>query len=347
MTQNKEAKNSSYSYQPQRLMSVILITPDSYNSIRNTIRALQRQTIKDRLEIVIVGPFQKTMKIVKSDFMGFAGYQIIEIGPFTSTAASRAAGVKAAKSSVIAFTEEHCFLAPHWAEFLVNKHRENWTGVGPVFRNANPDNAVSWANFLIEYGTFADPIIKEQLGHIPGHNSSYNRNALMEYGSDLPYVLEAESPMQWDMMTRGHTFCIEPNVKTYHLNFSKFFVSLSLRFHGGRLFASHRSRHWSLYRRFAYLIASPLIPWIRLLRIIRIIILKQQQGIMLIKALPILIIFLLYDGLGEMFGYIAGSGNANRVLSHLEFNQERSLSKHEKKQFTDIEKYLNQIYREE
>src|SRR5205823_13704696 len=61
-------------------MSVILITPDSFETLRRTVGALRRQTVRDRLELVIVGPSIDRPAIVESEVVGFAGRHIVEIG---------------------------------------------------------------------------------------------------------------------------------------------------------------------------------------------------------------------------------------------------------------------------
>jgi hypothetical protein len=305
-------------------MSVVLITPDRYETIRRVVEALRQQTVKEKLEIVIVGPSCEQSGLPASDFAGFAGYQVLEINDMTSTSLARASGIKAARGSVVAMTEDHCFPAPGWAEALIDRHKEQWTGVGSVFCNANPRTAVSWANFLIEYGDWADPIAPGPTNHIPGHNSSYKRDALLEYGSDLGDFLEAESPMQWDMMNRGHAFCMEPRAKMFHLNFSVFGRSIPLRFNGGRLFAANRAHDWSLARRLSYCLLSPLIPLVRVGRVLRAAN-RIGQSKLTLRVLPILCVMLAFDGLGEMVGYVAGSGSAMQRLSDMEFHRERFL----------------------
>jgi hypothetical protein len=309
---------------PRPDMSVILITPDRYETIRRVVEVLRGQTVRERLEIVIVGPSREQLGFPVSDLAGFAGYQVLEINDMTSTSRGRAAGIKAARGSVIAMTEDHCFPAPGWAEALIDRHKEPWTGVGSVFCNANPRTAVSWANFLIEYGEWADPISPGPTNHIPGHNSSYKRDALLEYGSGLADFLEAESPMQWDMMNRGHTFCMEPGAKMFHLNFSVFGRSIPLRFNGGRLFAANRAHEWSLMRRLSYCLLSPLIPLVRVGRVLRAAN-RIGQSKLTLRVLPTLCIMLGFDGLGEMVGYLAGSGSAMQRLSDMEFHRERFL----------------------
>jgi hypothetical protein len=311
--------------QPSRPdMSVILITPDRYETIRRVVQALGQQTVMEKLEIVIVGPSREQLKVPESDFERFAGYQVLEVKDMTSTSLARAEGIKAARGSVIAMTEDHCFPAPEWAEALIDRHKEQWTGVGTVFLNANPRTAVSWANFLIEYGDWADPVPPGPTNHIPGHNSSYKRDALLEYGSELGDVLEAESPMQWDMMNRGHAFCMEPRAKMFHQNFSVFGGSIPLRFNGGRLFAANRAHGWSFMRRLSYCLLSPLIPLVRVGRILQAAN-RVGQSKLALRVFPTLCIMLVFDGLGEMLGYIAGSGSAMQRLSDMEFHRERFL----------------------
>ncbi len=321
-------KNGTSAMPAQPDMSVILITPDSFETLRRTVGALRRQTVRERIELVIVGPLADRLAIVESDLEGFAGRHIVEIGEMTSSSVARAAGIRAATAPVVALTEDHCFPAPDWAEALLARHREPWAGVGPAFQNANPSNATSWANFLIEYGEFAAPAVFGERRHIPGHNSSYKRETLLTYGDALSDRLEAESPMQWDLQSKGHLFCLEPEARTFHLNYERFGPSCELRFHGGRLFAANRARNWSLGRRAFYALASPLIPLVRMARVV-----QQARRIHprpgLLRLLPVVGVLLVLDALGEMAGYATGSGRAMQSLSADEFHRERFLLKRE------------------
>ena len=309
-------------------MSVILITPDSFETLRRTMGALRRQTVRERLELVIVGPSTDRLAIAESDLEGFAGRRIVEIGEMTSSSVARAAGIRAASASVVALTEDHCFPASDWAEALIARHREPWAGVGPAFQNANPANATSWGNFLIEYGEFAAPAVFGERHHIPGHNSSYKREVLLTYGDALSDRLEAESPMQWDLQSKGHRFCLEPEARTFHLNYERFGPSCELRFHGGRLFAANRARNWSLARRAFYTLASPLIPLVRMARVVqRARRIHPRPG--LLRLLPAVAVLLILDALGEMAGYALGSGRAMQEVSADEFHRERFLLERE------------------
>jgi hypothetical protein len=130
--------------------------------------------------------------------------------------------------------------------------------------------------------------------------------------------------MQWDLQSKGHCFCLEPEARTFHLNYERFGPSCVQRVHAGRLFAANRARDWSLGRRAFYALASPLIPLVRMARIVQHVRrVHPRHG--LLRLLPVVAVFLVLDGLGEMIGYATGSGRAMQVVSADEFHRERFL----------------------
>lgn len=302
-------------------LSVVMLTPDSGGSLRRTLAALAAQTVSRTMEIVLVAPDAATLRMDAADLAAFGATQVVEIGPMTSTAAARAAGVRAARAPLVAFAEDHCFPMAGWAEALIDAHRAPWAGVGPVMRNANPETATSWANLLVEYAPWLDPIPAGEYEHIPGHNSSYKRDVLLTCGDALPGILEAESILQWHLRGHGHRFAIEPAARTCHENFSKLGASFPLRFHSGRLFAASRARDWSAARRAFYTCASPLIPAVRLARTLGAA--RRVRVPLTLRLVCLLALLLALDGLGEAAGYATGSGGAMRRLTDLEFHRER------------------------
>jgi hypothetical protein len=308
-------------------LSVILITPDRYATLRPLVRSLMGQTCREKIELVFVSPAGDSLDVVEADLDGFLSVEFVRIDTRGSSAKARAAGILAAAAPVVAFTEDHCFPGAHWAESLIARHREPWSGIGPVFRNANPRSGVSWANFLIEYGDWADPIATRFPSHIPGHNSSYKKEALLPYGPELEKRLEAETPMQWDLQSRGHRFCMEEGAKVSHLNYSRLFDSVALRLNVGRLFACRRSDGWPVWKRWMFVLASPAIPVVRFFRIAPIAGRTIRSAWLACRVLPLLLLMLIVDGLGEAVGYLTGSpGDAMRILSDGEFHRHRHLN---------------------
>jgi hypothetical protein len=214
-------------------MSVVVITPDGYDTISAVLRHVNAQSVKEELEIVIVAP---TVDAIPLDAPAMQGFRCVRVVPFgavaASTAAARAAGVRAACAPIIAFVEDHCFPQPGWAAALIAAHREPWAAVGPAIGNANPHGAVSWANLLIEYAPWLEPATAGAVQHLPGHNSSYKRNLLLEYGPALETMLEAESILHWDLRAKGFALLLEPAAKSLHMNYTTIGASMRLRFHG-------------------------------------------------------------------------------------------------------------------
>jgi glycosyltransferase involved in cell wall biosynthesis len=295
--------------------------------VRKTIRHLRAQKCQNRLEIVLVAPAAAELGLDESEMRDFHRFRVIEVGPIHSTARARAIGVRHASAPVVAFVEDHAFPAPGWAEALIEAQKQNWAAVGPMMANANPRSIISWANFLIEYAPWSGTRPGGTFEHLPGHNGSYKRDVLLEYGDHLEAMLDAESILHWDLRARGYLLYLEPKARTFHQNFSRSLPSLSLRFNGGRLFASSRARQWALWRRLLYTLAGPLIPLVRFCRIIGELCRPGQPRYLLPRVLPALIVAIVSDGAGEMVGYLFGRGNATARLADMEFHRHRYLAR--------------------
>ncbi len=314
-------------------LSIILVTPDRYETIRETIRHLRAQTVKDKLEIVIMAPSLHGLDLNKQELNEFLSFRVVESGSIKLFAKARAAGIREAGAPVVAFVEDHSFPDPGWAEALIKAHRQPWAAVGPVICNLNPGSLMSWTNLLIEYGPWLDPAGGGMVDHLPGHNSSYKRVYLLEYGSELEAMLEAESTLHWNLRAKGHQLFLEPAAKTYHLNFSSALSSIALRFYVGRQFGSTRSRNWPFYRRLFYLTGAPLIPFVRFLRIWKELRRPGRPQQLIPHILPSLVTALIVDGIGEMVGYALGKGQSGRRISDMESNRYRYLNKQDRKIF--------------
>lgn len=308
------------------VMSVVVITPDSYATVRKTIKHLRAQKICGGLEIVLVAPSARALDLDESEMGSFLRHKVVEVGHMSSTARARAEGARHATAPVVAFAEDHAFPAPGWAEALVARHREDWAAVGPVMTNANPRSITSWANLLIEYSQWLDPAEGGEREHLPGHNGSYKREILLAYGERLEAMLDAESILHWDLRAKGYKLYLEPKARTFHQNFSARTPSLVLRFNGGRLFASSRAHSWPLWRRALFACAAPLIPLVRCQRIARELLKPGRPRHLLPRLLPALFVGLVCDGAGEMTGYAFGAGGAMAKLSDMEFHRARYMA---------------------
>jgi hypothetical protein len=317
------------------LLSVIIISPDGCATVRRLLRCLASQTAHNELELVFVLPSRYLHEVEELALKGFAAVQAVAIDDVDSTARARAAGVRAARSPIIAFTEDHSLPDPDWAESLIGSHQDSGSVVGPAVKNGNPSSVISWANFLTEYSDWLDPAIGGKIRHLPGHNSSYKREILLAYGADLDRWLEAEGLMHWDLFAKGHQLYLDPRARTSHLNFSRFGASLMLRFYAGRMFAGMRRHDWSAILCSVYTLGSPLIPLLRLARISRSLFSPGRPLRLLPRVLPSLLFLLIVEALGEMTGYALGPGDSSKRLAYIDFHREAFMNVKDREYWTE------------
>ncbi len=309
-------------------LSVILVTPDNYITIRKTVTCLRKQTARSKLELVIVCTSLENLNVNETELEDLLTFKIVEVGEIQSRGHANAVGVHNAAAPVIAFAEDHCYPHKTWAEALIEAHRQPWAAVGPVVRNANPRTRVSQADMLIGYAPWAEPAAAGCVDFLPGHNSSYKRSVLLAYGEELELFLEAECIMHWDMHEKGHQLYLEPEAKTAHVNFSKLTSMLRANLLNGRLFASIRNKKMSGFARLFYVLASPLIPFVRVGKICKETLKPGRSGIGFGVA-SILFLGLLFDAFGQFVGYAFGQGGISKVFLSYEFHRSQHLIKKE------------------
>ncbi len=310
-------------------LSVILITPDHYQSLRKTISHLRAQAICDRMEIVLVTPSAASLQADEQELRIFHQFRVVEVGPITSVGPAYAAGIRNASAPIVVLGEDHCFPEPGWAEALLRTHDQPWAVVGPVVGNANPGSKMSWADFFLGYGPWQDPTPAGEMEHLPGHNSSYKRDILLRYGARLDAMLEAESVLHWDLGRNGYRLYLEPAAKTMHVNFTLLSSWIRALSQAGRKFAAFRvaNEGWSLSRRLIFAGASPLIPLVRFRRIAGELRRPGRPGHLLPGVAPLLLLGLAVDAFGQMLGCALGPGSANEEVLCFEFHRYRHVRK--------------------
>ena len=249
-------------------MSAILVTHRYSECLRWALDRLRAQTIASELECVIVAPARTAVEGCEEAVRDLCGYQVVEHG-VGSAGAAKAAGVRAARAPLVVFMEDHSYPDPGWAEALIKAHeRGEFAAVGPVVLNANPATSGSWGCFLVYYGQYMRTLPPQKVRHLPGNQSCYRRELLLEYGPRLADMLQAEIVLHHELLAKGKSLRQEPAAKVRHLNYSRIGPAMREYFLASRVFASERRRPWSRFRRAVYAAGSILLPLIRLKRIL-------------------------------------------------------------------------------
>jgi len=303
-------------------LSAIVVIPDTYGTVHDTMKHLQAQTAAHQIEIVIVKPTRLQIGLDESDLKPFHSWQMVEVDRVSSIAQGFTAGIRKARAPIAALTEDHSYPDERWAELFIGAHKQPYAVIGPSMHNGNPGSMLSWADFYQAYGEWTHPVSSGQVRHLPGHNSSYKRDILLAFGDELETLMEAESVLHRHLQAKGYGLFLEAGTRTLHLNFDTWSAWIPARYYTGRQFASTWAHSWSWPRRLLFTAASPLIPWVRLWRVQSRVRRGQTTGFYL-RLLPIMLSGLLVEGVGHMLGYAAGAGDAPEKVGRYEFHRIR------------------------
>ncbi|MEY2487247.1 MAG: hypothetical protein QOH39_2895 [Verrucomicrobiota bacterium] len=310
-------------------LSVILLTADSFGPIRKTVRALGTQTACDRIELIIVCPAEESLGLIKEEVTNFHSVRVLGTGEMTTTSNARAAGIRLARAPVVALAEDHAYPEPGWAEALIEAHKQPWAGVGATLINANP-GIVSWVAMVVDYGRWMDPVPSGVIDDIAGHNSSWKRSLLLEYGPRLEFMLPALTILNWDLQAKGYQLYLESAAKVRHIQVSSLWPCLVEQFHVARLFPSQRSENWPWYRRLFYICGMPVLltrnvrGWVANFRRI------DPDGRILARAWPMLLLLTVVWGVGEIVGYAIGMGRAQEKTMGFDTNRMRYVNRRDR-----------------
>ncbi|MCW5978657.1 MAG: glycosyltransferase [Bryobacteraceae bacterium] len=297
-------------------LSAILNMPGEFDAIRKTIRHLCAQSVRDQLELIIVATPEKAARIDATSLDALGASQLLTVPRMPTAAAGWVAGIQAARAPVVVLCEDHSYPEPHWAEALIEAHERDYAAVGPAMRNGNPGSLISWANFLLCFIEWSSLDRSQLAATAPGHNTSYKRDILLAY-PDLERRLVSERLLHFDLGAKGHHILLEPRAATNHVNISRAGSYLAHSFYGGRVFGGGRAQEWPKIRAWACAFGFPLVPLIRLRRILKLLDspAKRRES-RFWAALPWIMAGLALHALGEAAGYTLGPGAAmDRYMS--------------------------------
>ena len=302
------------------VMSAILLTPHKASRLQTTLEYVRRQSIAAQLEIILVAPTASELEPDQSAMEGFHSVQVVEMGRAFTLGEGYVAAIRQAKAPIVVMCEDHSWPAPDWAERLLAAHAQPFAAVGPALTNANPESRVGWSDLFVCFGPWVHPAASGTLPSLAGHNTSYKRDILLNYGDDLVSMLEPEVLLHARLCEAGHQLFLEGEAKTAHVNFSSVRALVIKQTLAGRRYASHRSRRWPLRRRLLYFAGSPLLPFVGLRRTLRQARRPGRYPGSPLTLVPAMLVGLAAHALGEMAGYGFGGGDAAVQISRFEMN---------------------------
>ncbi len=303
-------------------LSAILLMVNGFQAIRRTVHHLCAQTARRQLELVMVTTRPNARLIDTAALRPLGACQVLEVDEIPTAASGWAAGIRVAQAPSVVLCEDHSFPEPGWAEALINAHRGDWSAVTPAMNNGNPDTKVSWANFLLCFGEWFSPTESGPVFSCPGHNTSYKRDILLQYNDKLEDWLNPERVLHFDLLKKGHRMMLAADAVTNHVNISRAGTYLGHSFHGGRIFGGSRAANWSRARAALYACAFPLVPFIRLRRLMQQLDTpEKRRKARFWGSLSWICAGLLCHAFGEATGYLTGAGHSMKHYLNYELRR--------------------------
>jgi hypothetical protein len=116
-----------------------------------------------------------------------------------------------------------------------------------------------------------------------------------------------------------------------HTNFSLWSSWLPVSWLNGRAFAAERRKGMSPARRALYVVGAPLIPLVRAARAARAARTPALRG-KFVRCLPVLLVGLSADALGQLVGYAVGGGGSKSALSRFECHRVRHVTARDRRE---------------
>src|SRR5688572_15414215 len=192
-------------------MTVVVVVGEQRDRASRCLHSVLEQDCVEDLEIILID-------VAAEIFPPLAGSEHPSLRYLASPAGAtlsgvRAAAVRMASAPIIVFLEEHCRAFPGWATALIRAHQGPSAAVGAEIHNANPESRLSRIIELMNYNLWLPPATRGEFNLLPGHNSSFKRDVLLQYGDELETLLRAEVVLYHRMHRDGHRLLLEPDAK--------------------------------------------------------------------------------------------------------------------------------------
>lgn len=283
-------------------LSVVVVVSAGGRSIKRLLKALERQKgAPAHLEVIIAADERHLAEPTLR--CGAATVRMIRAPGETHPAALRALGVRLATAPIIACTEDHCIPVPDWCAQIVAAHSETALAIGGAIRKLQPDTAMAWATYLLDYGRYAPPLDAGPAAYLSDCNVSYKRSGLEQIASVWRDAFHETSVHDAIRAQAGHDATVlAPSIVVLQSRHPDLASFIGERFTHGRLYARLRAAGSGRGQRWRYAIISLGVGPLFVLRALKHALRGENALIGALRALPLLIIGALCWSVGETTG---------------------------------------------
>ena len=272
--------------------------------MRRCLDALRAQLPATQLEMIV--PHDDTLPESDAFRREYNGVQFLHVPGRRTFAQLRARGVCAAHGRIVAITEDQCIPPGQWCANVLASHQAPHAAIGGPVEKHEPDTALGWAIYLREFTSYIPPVQEGASASLTDCNVSYKREAL-EAIRDVWAVAFHEPDVHGALRARGETLWLSPKLVTLQKRTMLLGAALRERRDFGRLYGSLRAKDLPAWKRWALVVASPLLPLLLTGRVVSAVFRKKRYVGACIRAFPYIALFAAVWAWGEMVGYLTGT----------------------------------------
>lgn len=288
-------------------LSVVVPSVNGWDDLAGTLEALERERATVPLEVLLPDRVGESVRTRVAE--RYPWVKVLDAAAGTSIPDLRARAFEAAEAEAVAVIEDHVIVPPGWAAALTG-----WIAAGEdvaagAVENAATGRLVDWAAFLCEYSQLLPPLPRGPVAWIAGNNTVYRR-ALLERYAAAWRAGRWENHLHEALRRDGVVLHQHPELVVGHKKHYTVGAYLSQRYLYARSFASVRVAGRPLLVRLGYGAAAVGLPPLLWCRVVRTVWRKRRHRGVLLRALPLLLLFTGAWGVGEIVGYWRGPGDA-------------------------------------
>jgi glycosyltransferase involved in cell wall biosynthesis len=313
-----------------RELSVVIAALDGYNEIKELLLSIERQTIKNLLEVILVCKDRTSLVLPESFHKAYSDVIVLEGNRNLLLNKARYLGVLNSTAPFVVILKDHCLPQADCFEHLLDRLKQGWSGVGPSIRNGNKCSAVARAANCVTYGQWMGRRKSGKVDFIAGYNSAFPKSLLLSRGEQLQQDLIVPSLMLSKLRAQGHKFFLETISIMVHWEAFRFSGTKRILVPQGRAMGKLRSQTWPLWRRWMYSFLSPALAAFRYGRAILAHIRIYGFRIFTAEFLYLLPITMVWT-YGELTGYWTNDNSVYSQVSKVEKNKKsvyRALRSH-------------------
>jgi len=288
-------------------LTVVVPSVNGLGDLIGCLEAVEGLRATVRLEVLVVdrigGDLPDTVR------RRFPLATVISAPPESPIPGMRDLAFRAARGDAVAVIEDHIIVPPEWGRQLLDALAEGHDVVGGPIENAATARRLDWATFLCEYSACLPPLPAGAADWLPGNNVAYRRVVLEKYRA-ITGAGYWENRLHDALKADGVVLFCCPDIVVGHKKHFGFGEYLSQRYLYARSYAGARVRDAGAVTKAGLGVAAFLLPPLLLYRTLQRLIAKKVDRVRILESLPLIVIFVIAWGLGEVVGYWCGAGNS-------------------------------------